>query len=234
MKKLISIILAITIFSFVVSAEGSSVVIDSTFDSSESRSCFSRDRQIGDVNADGEINASDLLLLRKRLLGIKVDGTYYFDVNVDNKVNILDFVSLSKLIASYVKLFSYDTDAKSYVMVLNGAVSYTEDFVSKLEKNTYYQISYRYKTESSNPLVLTLNGLSDNTITFTSSVSSGWVEEYFVFKTGANLTSYLGNELKIEGYGRIDDFKISEVTDYWYDRNLSAQGGLDKFKNGNY
>ena len=52
----------------------------------------------GDVNGDKCIDDNDLTALRKMILGIKRENGYIYDVNRDNSENILDLVSVKKLI----------------------------------------------------------------------------------------------------------------------------------------
>ena len=52
----------------------------------------------GDVNGDKSIDDNDLTALRKMILGIKRENGYIYDVNRDGSENILDLVSVKKLI----------------------------------------------------------------------------------------------------------------------------------------
>jgi hypothetical protein len=54
----------------------------------------------GDVNGDGKVNASDYILIRKHLIGIKLTGDNLSraDVNKDNKVNSKDYIEIRKII----------------------------------------------------------------------------------------------------------------------------------------
>ena len=54
---------------------------------------------IGDVNDDGEINTSDLVMLQKYLLKSgELKKSYMADVNKDGTVDIFDSVALRKLL----------------------------------------------------------------------------------------------------------------------------------------
>ncbi len=53
---------------------------------------------LGDVNADRSINASDLVSLRKCLLGVISGPVYDCDVNIDSEMNICDLVALKKIL----------------------------------------------------------------------------------------------------------------------------------------
>ena len=58
--------------------------------------------RIGDINRDGEVNALDLMLLRKYLVELPIEGTFdqaAADINGDNVIDILDLVRLRKVLA---------------------------------------------------------------------------------------------------------------------------------------
>lgn len=60
----------------------------------------------GDANKDGSINAEDVVLLRKILLGQSqaVDAEIYGDVNADGKITLIDLVKLKKYLAGIEEL----------------------------------------------------------------------------------------------------------------------------------
>lgn len=51
---------------------------------------------IGDINGDGFISATDIADVRKCLLGT-INKAYYFDVTGDGKIDIIDFIRVKKL-----------------------------------------------------------------------------------------------------------------------------------------
>lgn len=56
----------------------------------------------GDIDGDGSIDAADLMLLRKYLVGLTIEGRFdgtAADLNGDGKIDILDLVRLRKLLA---------------------------------------------------------------------------------------------------------------------------------------
>lgn len=56
----------------------------------------------GDINRDGEVNALDLMLLRKYLVDLPIEGVFdeaAADLNGDNVIDILDLVRLRKMLA---------------------------------------------------------------------------------------------------------------------------------------
>ncbi|MBR6835934.1 MAG: dockerin type I repeat-containing protein, partial [Oscillospiraceae bacterium] len=57
----------------------------------------------GDVNDDGSVNNTDLIILQKEILAITDDG-YNFnavlaDLNEDGKINIIDYILLKSMLA---------------------------------------------------------------------------------------------------------------------------------------
>ena len=64
--------------------------------------CIKLFETVADANEDGYTNSQDLTLLRKYLIGIKINvsDSMIFDLAKDNKVNVLDLVKLKKTLAS--------------------------------------------------------------------------------------------------------------------------------------
>lgn len=56
----------------------------------------------GDIDVDGKVSGSDLIVLRKQLLGITVADKVHSDINGDNIVDLLDLIHLKKVIAEKV------------------------------------------------------------------------------------------------------------------------------------
>ncbi len=52
----------------------------------------------GDINGDNEANGDDLVIMQKQLLGVDTAYEDKCDLNLDNAVNILDFIKLKKII----------------------------------------------------------------------------------------------------------------------------------------
>lgn len=50
----------------------------------------------GDINADGSINAQDMILMRKCLLDLITGTKRFYDINNDNEIDIRDLVRLKK------------------------------------------------------------------------------------------------------------------------------------------
>ena len=60
---------------------------------------FTLDRK-GDINLDGEVNSTDIVILRKHLLGISVDAELEkCDVNNNGVTDIIDLIRLKKIVA---------------------------------------------------------------------------------------------------------------------------------------
>ena len=53
---------------------------------------------VGDVNGDGELNASDVTALVNRLLGTEDKAEYTYDINGDSKIDVSDVTTVINLI----------------------------------------------------------------------------------------------------------------------------------------
>lgn len=74
---------------------------DTHKDTNTDRPQPSGDRKYGDVNGDGYIDVTDIVLLRANIIGsrmIDADSLFYADVNADGTVDIIDVVMLRALI----------------------------------------------------------------------------------------------------------------------------------------
>ena len=173
----------------------------------------------GDLNADGSLNTSDLVMLRKVLLGQKGVESKYADSNSDNRVNIIDLVHLKKDIAALKRPVIIEDG----VLKLNGTAYFTGEVVSLLKPDTEYQISYDVITETG--IKLSVKGAAEK------SYDSGTGSKSFshILKTGKSLTVNSGLELCLSGEGTIDNIVISEITDTWSDGDTKEQGGNDIF-----
>ncbi len=52
----------------------------------------------GDISKDGEVNAPDIILLKKLLLGVSTESEEYSDIKTDGLVDIRDLVALKKIL----------------------------------------------------------------------------------------------------------------------------------------
>ncbi len=75
----------------------SSVTAEPVFVKEGESTSFADTSVKGDLNSDGMINASDIILLKKYLIGL-TSYSNSFDVNSDGKVSILDMITLKSLI----------------------------------------------------------------------------------------------------------------------------------------
>lgn len=81
---------------------------------------------IGDVNADGKVDAADITLIRQALLGfVEADDT--FNVNGDESFDVRDLVKIKKLAADSEKLYAAEELAAA--LAAGGEVVLTEDVV---------------------------------------------------------------------------------------------------------
>ena len=53
---------------------------------------------MGDVNGDGELNASDVTVLVNRLLGTEDKAEYTYDINGDGIIDVSDVTTVINLI----------------------------------------------------------------------------------------------------------------------------------------
>lgn len=178
---------------------------------------------MGDLNCDNLLNSADLVLLRKALLQEKEQDYKYADAKEDGSVNILDLVRLKKNIIAEKTPVSI----KDGVLTLNGNAYYTGEFVSLLNENTEYQISY-YAT-SDDGITVSINGATNNAVTYNSGKNAAKKYCSHVFKTSSVLTANSGLELKLSGEGTIYNIVINEITNGWTDSDNSEQGSNDIF-----
>lgn len=223
-------LLFLVVGCFSVSADANAdTILSISFENSQQDDCFTREKQQGDLDDDGDLNANDLLLMRIKLLFASDSYLSVYDVNQDGEINILDLVHLKKQIAAFIKLYIQDESIASRVVVINGAVTYTKDLISLFEPNTIYQMSYLYKTDDGKPIIFSVNGVSDSTINLCSGAEKSWTYKHHLIRTSDELSTDVGNEFKISGNGRVDELVITKVTDYWFDGDLLEQGGYDIF-----
>ena len=88
----------------------------------------------GDANGDDYVNASDLTIVRRNVLGINGSALTECDVNGDSRVNIFDFLALKKLIVA----------SNSYAEI--SRIVYYVDASNGSDKNTGTSPTSAFKT----------------------------------------------------------------------------------------
>ncbi|MGN0614485.1 MAG: right-handed parallel beta-helix repeat-containing protein [Porcipelethomonas sp.] len=53
---------------------------------------------LGDINGDGNVSAADIVLLKQFLVKVSGTVTGAYDVNMDNSINVFDFVTLKRMV----------------------------------------------------------------------------------------------------------------------------------------
>lgn len=167
----------------------------------------------GDMNADGKVNTDDLVLLKRLLLTNITDSTYtsvyrergeaakYSDVNGDGFVNVKDLVRMKKNLAENA-VFVADG-----VMALNGNTAFTGAFTSYLAKDSYYEVSLTYKSDS--PVIVKIGDLGKE-IVFEASPELSTVTK--TFKVSENVTDTDGIEFQIIGVASVDKVSVAKVS----------------------
>ena len=205
-------------FGGMLTSAATDTILSVDFSKATDESLFRYRNIIGDLDDDGNLSATDLTIHTKVLLDI-IAETPGSDVNGDGKVNIVDLVRLKKLTINGVPALVEDG-----AMVFNGTVSYKGEIVPLMTANTYYKVSFSYKTDSS--FTVKLNGVSADSIIKNYSAESDMTEASFTVCADA-LSANTGLELLFEGKGTIDNLSITPTTDKWV--SGSDQGGADIF-----
>lgn len=171
----------------------------------------------GDLNANGRVDAEDLVLLKKVLLSTTKAGysevyaeigidAKFSDANGDGNVNILDLVRAKK---SAAKTF-IGTDVGingTAGMNIYGNVAYSGELTQMLKADKYYRISFDYKADSA--LKLTVNGISNQVYAFESKASDDWQTETYLIATAEEFGTVSDIVLQICGSGVVDNIKIT-------------------------
>ena len=224
---ILCIAVVLVLGSFSVSAQNNTV-LNIDFETANQSECFERVDASGDINSDRKINASDIILLKKMLLGIE-QLTNKANVNEDTATDIRDLIRLKKILMNLKDVIGNDIGVSSSKgLFLDGKVAYANEFVSLLEADQYYQITYSYKTLDANPIIVKLDGISENPVLFSNVASDSWVTVTKVFKT-SDLNANIKNEMFFSGNGYIDNIVIRKTDNYWSDSATKEQGGKDIF-----
>lgn len=166
----------------------------------------------GDMDADGIVNANDLVTLRGILLSRVNDDSYdtvyktngetamYSDVNGDEFVDLKDLVRMKKNLAENFEFI------KDGCMSLNGNSAYKGKFTSGLEANAKYEVTLTYKSDS--PVKIKMADLGEEIIFDAASEMKSVTK---TFTTPVMITDDDGIELQIIGEALVDDFAITKV-----------------------
>ena len=166
----------------------------------------------GDLNADGKVDAEDLVMLRQLLLSDLDDNSYiavykangdtakYSDVNGDGFVDIKDLVRLKKNLAENFEFVA------NGIMSLNGNGVFTGKFTSALEAGETYEISLTYKSES--PITIKLADLNEEIVFDVVSKVSTVTK---TFETPINIKDTEDIEFQIIGVGSVDNILVTKV-----------------------
>lgn len=214
----LSLVLTSAVFGGISANAETETVLSVDFSNPNDEDLFRYRNLAGDLDDDGAINATDLTVHKKVLLEIS-EETDLCDVNGDGNIDILDLVRLKKLTVNGVPAL-----VENNALEFDGTVSYKGAIVSQMTANTYYKISYSYKTDDT--LTVRLNGVSANGIIKEHSAKSDMTDVEFVVLADS-LNANTGLELIFEGSGTIDDLSIAPTTDKWV--SGTDQGGVDIF-----
>ena len=166
----------------------------------------------GDMNADGEVSADDLVILKRLLLSNAKDNSYtamyeangetakYSDVNGDGFVNIKDLVRQKKNLANNS---AFVADG---VMSLNGNSAFTGVFTSVLDEGAVYEVSLTYKSDS--PVTVKIRDL-DKEIVF--GAVSKVTTSTKTFQVPTNVIDTKGIEFQIIGMASVENISVTKV-----------------------
>lgn len=176
----------------------------------------------GDMDADGEVGADDLVILRQLLLTHIRDNAYtavykangekakYSDINGDEFVDIKDLVRIKK---NSVKNFLFVNNG---VMSLNGNSAFKGEFTSVLDEDTVYEVCLTYKSDS--PIKIKIADL-DEEVVFDSVSKVSTVAK--TIETPSTITDAKGIDFQIIGVASIESISVTrgnidnDLVDNW-------------------
>lgn len=166
----------------------------------------------GDMDADGEVVADDLVVLKQLLLSDIKDTSYtavyaakgetakYSDVNGDEFVNVKDLVRMKK---NSAKNAEFVADG---VMSLNGNSAFSGAFTSVLCADSVYEVSITYKADY--PITVKMADLGEE-IVFDAQAKAATVIK--TFKTPEKLNDTDGIEFQITGIASVENIAVTRV-----------------------
>ena len=216
MKRVIALILSVCLLcvsfscSFLNVCAASNVINVITEDFSSSTDC--EFLLPGDMDADGQVSADDLVLLRQLLLSNIKDNSYtavykansetakFSDINGDKYVNIKDLVRQKR---NSVNGFEFIADG---VMSLNGNSAFNGTFTSVLATGVIYQVSLTYKSDC--PVTVRMGDINKEIVFDTASKTSTVTK---TFETPVTITDKEGIEFQIIGIANIENISVTRV-----------------------
>ena len=193
-------VILLALCGITVSAEKYSAKIVSESFSSASSCKF---LQPGDINKNGVVNADDMVLCRKNLLGLATEtASAYYDVNGDAANDVRDLVRQKKITSSGAE-FIVDG-----AMVLNGNSIYSGEFVSVMGTGAEYTITLSYVSDSG--IKIKINGFGEEKV-FSTGIATELKTVTFSYKTPLSKSDTLGVELQVIGVGSVSDLSVTRI-----------------------
>lgn len=159
--------------------------------------------QPGDVNKNGVVNADDVVLCRKNLLGLATDiASAYYDVNGDAANDVRDLVRQKKITSSNAEFIA------DGAMALNGNSIYSGEFVSIMGTGAEYTIKLSYISDSG--IKIKINGFGEEKV-FSAGTATELETVTFSYKTPLSKSNTSGVELQIIGIGSVNDVSVTRI-----------------------
>lgn len=153
----------------------------------------------GDIDADGKLNADDLIQTKKFLLTNQ--SNTYADANGDGDFDILDLIRSKKN--------TFDMFVENGVMNLNGKSIFKGEFVSKLNTGVSYQLNCKYKSDSD--VLVKIRGIGEDKEITLSSTSGAYLDFTNEFTTPFVINGTEEIELEVIGIATIDTFEVKQL-----------------------
>lgn len=198
--------------------------------------------EIGDVNADGKIDAADIALIRQALLGF-VEADEYFNVNGDESFDVRDLVRIKKLAAHAEKVAAAEALAAALAeggeVVLAEDIELPEGFTLTVPAGVTTTLDLNGYTLSQTTTQTTAHAMIYNkgTLTISDSIGTGKVSFADVTAYTADIT-WASNTIRNEGVlningGTIENITSEDVKNYSYPHAIDAyQGSVTNITGG--